>query len=204
MASTRNRGKIIYVCQQCSAQSVRWEGRCSECGAWNSLVEAVEDPTMVSRYGGPTTRPSAVSLPSLKSRAIERIVLAGNEFNRALGGGIVPGSLVLLGGDPGIGKSTLLLQMCAEVADRIGPVLYVSGEESAEQIKLRADRLRLAPDRLFVLSETALDDIVPQIESAAPSAVVIDSIQTMFLRDVPSAAGSVTQVKECALTLLRI
>jgi DNA repair protein RadA/Sms len=204
MASTRNRGKIIYVCQQCSAQSVRWEGRCSECGAWNSLVEAVEDPTMVSRYGGPTTRPSAVSLPSLKSRAIERIVLSGNEFNRALGGGIVPGSLVLLGGDPGIGKSTLLLQMCAEVADRIGPVLYVSGEESAEQIKLRADRLGLAPERLFLLSETALDDIVPQIEASAPSAVVIDSIQTMFLRDVPSAAGSVTQVKECALTLLRI
>jgi DNA repair protein RadA/Sms len=167
------------------------------------MVEATEEPPAVQRYAS-APKASAVSLKSLQSHRVERFVLGGSEFNRALGGGIVPGSLVLLGGDPGIGKSTLLLQMSAEAAERFGPVLYVSGEESAEQIKLRADRLGFAPDRLLVLAETALDEVLPQIEAAAPSIVVIDSIQTMFLSDVPSAAGSVSQVKECALALLRV
>jgi DNA repair protein RadA/Sms len=202
MAPTRKPGKTIYVCQQCSAQSVRWAGRCSECGAWNSLVETVEESPSAAR-GSTATRTPPASLNSLRSGAFSRLVLEVGELNRALGGGIVPGSVVLLGGDPGIGKSTLLLQMSAEVAERLGPVLYVSGEESADQIKLRADRLGISSDRLLVLSETSVDEILTQVEAAAPRLIVIDSIQTMYLEGVPSAPGSVTQVKECAMTLLR-
>jgi DNA repair protein RadA/Sms len=202
MAPTRKPGKIFYVCQQCSAQSVRWAGRCSECGAWNSLVEAVEETPSAAR-GARGARTPAASLNSLHSGAFSRLVLEVGELNRALGGGIVPGSVVLLGGDPGIGKSTLLLQMSAEVAERFGPVLYVSGEESPEQIKLRADRLGISSDRLLVLFETSVDEILTQVEAAAPRLIIIDSIQTMYLEGVPSASGSVTQVKECAMTLLR-
>jgi len=202
MAPTRKPAKIIYVCQQCSAQSLRWAGRCSECGAWNSLVEAVEETPSAAR-GARGARTPAASLNSLRSGAFSRLVLEVGELNRALGGGIVPGSVVLLGGDPGIGKSTLLLQMSAEVAERFGPVLYVSGEESAEQIKLRADRLGISSDRLLVLFETSVDEILTQVEAAAPRLIIIDSIQTMYLEGVPSASGSVTQVKECAMTLLR-
>jgi DNA repair protein RadA/Sms len=202
MAPTRKPGKIFFVCQQCSAQSVRWAGRCSECGAWNSLVEAVEEPASAAR-GARGARTPAASLNSLHSGAFSRLVLEVGELNRALGGGIVPGSVVLLGGDPGIGKSTLLLQMSAEVAERFGPVLYVSGEESPEQIKLRADRLGISSDRLLVLFETSVDEILTQVEAAAPRLIIIDSIQTMYLEGVPSASGSVTQVKECAMTLLR-
>jgi DNA repair protein RadA/Sms len=204
VAPPRHRNKVTYVCQQCSAQSVRWAGRCAECGAWNSLVETVEEPATPDGRSWTGTRAAAVSLGSLQAHSVQRLVLAGTELNRALGGGIVPGSLVLLGGDPGIGKSTLLLQASAEIAERFGPVLYVSGEESVEQIKLRADRLELAPDRLLVLSETCLDEVMSQVETAGPAAIVVDSIQTMFLQDVASAAGSVPQVKECALALLRL
>lgn len=203
MSTSKGRSRVIYVCQQCSAQSARWAGRCPECGAWNSMLESVEESAPVSRFHV-ATRQTAVSLKHLKSSDYARIVLDGTEFNRALGGGIVPGSVVLLGGDPGIGKSTLLLQASAEIAERVGPVLYVSGEESAEQIKLRADRLGFAPERLLVLSENSLDEIIPQIEAAAPSIVVVDSIQTMYLSGVQSAAGSVAQVRECALALLKI
>lgn len=203
MSTSKSRTRVTYVCQQCSAQSARWAGRCPECGAWNSMLESVEETAPVSRFHV-ATRQTAVSLKHLRSSDYARIVLDGTEFNRALGGGVVPGSVVLLGGDPGIGKSTLLLQMSAEVAERVGPVLYVSGEESAEQIKLRADRLGFAPERLLVLAENALDEIIPQIEAAAPSIVVVDSIQTMYLSAVQSAAGSVAQVRECALALLKI
>jgi DNA repair protein RadA/Sms len=204
MPTSKNKAKTIYVCQQCSAQTVRWAGRCPECGAWNSLLETTEEPPVSGARALNLPRSSAVSLGALQPRGVERITLDGSEFNRALGGGIVPGSLILLGGDPGIGKSTLLLQMSGDVAQRWGPVLYVSGEESVEQLKLRADRLSLAPERLFVLAETSLDEIVTQVEAANPAVIVVDSIQTMFLPDVQSAPGSVSQVKECALALLRL
>ena len=203
MAPTRNRKRVIYVCQQCASQSIRWAGKCPECGAWNSLVEAVEEASSGpgGRSGDSPTSP--ISLGVLRTRSVPRLLAEGSEFNRALGGGIVPGSLVLLGGDPGIGKSTLMLQVSADIANRYGPVLYVSGEESADQIKLRADRMGVAPDNLLILTETCLDDVLAQIEATRPAAVVIDSIQTMYLRETPSAAGSVGQVKECALALLR-
>lgn len=203
MSTSRGKSRTVYVCQQCSSQSARWAGRCPDCGAWNSMLESVEESAPASRFHV-ATRQTAVSLKHLKSTDFARIVLEGTEFNRALGGGIVPGSLVLLGGDPGIGKSTILLQISAEIAERVGPVLYVSGEESAEQIKLRADRLGFAPERLLVLSENSLDEIIPQIDAAAPAIVVVDSIQTMYLSAVQSAAGSVSQVRECALALLKI
>ncbi|MGH2457523.1 MAG: DNA repair protein RadA, partial [Chloroflexota bacterium] len=203
MAPGKGRPRVVYVCQQCSAQSPKWAGRCAECGAWNSLLEAVEEPVATGARSWNLPRTSPVSLKTLRSRPFDRVVVPGTEFNRALGGGIVPGSLVLLGGDPGIGKSTLLLQVSAEVARLGGPVLYVSGEESAEQIKLRADRLGIDTDDLLVLAETRLGEIQSQIETLAPAMVVVDSIQTMYLDDIGSAAGSVTQVRECAMTLLR-
>jgi DNA repair protein RadA/Sms len=202
VAPPRNRKRVVFVCQQCSAQSVRWAGRCPECEAWYSMVEAIDEPSG-PQPGSSQATSTPISLGALRTRSVPRLLADGNEFNRALGGGIVPGSLVLLGGDPGIGKSTLLLQVSADLAVRYGPVLYVSGEESADQIKLRADRLDVSTDRLLVLTETCLDDVLTQVDAAAPAAVVIDSIQTMYLRDTPSMAGSVGQVKECALALLR-
>jgi DNA repair protein RadA/Sms len=203
MASPKNRSKVVYVCQQCAAQSLKWAGRCSECGAWNSLVETVEEPSVASQRSWNLPRTSPVTLRALRSRTFDRIAVAGTEFNRALGGGIVPGALILLGGDPGIGKSTLLLQVSAEVAELGGPVLYVSGEESAEQIKLRAERLGIDTDKLLVLAETCLDRIITEIDSLGPSMIIVDSIQTMYLEGIGSAAGSVTQVRECAMSLLR-
>ncbi len=203
MASGKGRSRVVYVCQQCSAQSLKWAGRCTECGAWNSLLETVEEPSPSGARSWNLPRTAPVSLSTLRSRTFDRIVVPGSEFNRAVGGGIVPGSLVLLGGDPGIGKSTLLLQVSADVAQLGGPVLYVSGEESAEQIKLRADRLGIETDNLLVLAETRLAEIQSRIETLSPAMVVVDSIQTMYLDDVGSAAGSVTQVRECAMTLLR-
>jgi DNA repair protein RadA/Sms len=203
MASPKNRSKVVYVCQQCAAQSLKWAGRCSECGAWNSLVETVEEPSVASQRSWNLPRTSPVTLRALRSRTFDRIAVAGTEFNRALGGGIVPGALILLGGDPGIGKSTLLLQVSAEVAQLGGPVLYVSGEESAEQIKLRAERLGIDTDKLLVLAETCLDRIITEIDSLGPSMIIVDSIQTMYLEGIGSAAGSVTQVRECAMSLLR-
>ncbi|HLZ07154.1 MAG TPA: DNA repair protein RadA [Chloroflexota bacterium] len=198
----RNRVRVVFVCQQCSAQSVRWEGRCSECGAWNSLVESIEEESRVASRPSSSLRLAPVSLARLDPGRLTRWLLESAEFNRALGGGIVPGSLVLIGGDPGIGKSTLLLQMSGNVAASYGTILYVSGEESVDQLKLRADRLGINGQNLLVLAETCLDDVLTQIETLAPAAVVIDSIQTMYLQAVPSAPGSVSQVKECALALL--
>ena len=195
--------RVVFVCQQCGAQSARWAGRCAECGAWNSLVETVESEP-APRHGSALPRSQPVELPKLAAGKFERIVVPISEFSRVLGGGIVPGSVVLVGGDPGIGKSTLLLQVGAAVAEQVGPVLYVSGEESAEQIRLRAERLEIRGDRLFVLAETCLEQVLGHAEQLLPALVVVDSIQTMYLESVPSAAGSISQVRECAMALLRM
>ncbi|HUE75941.1 MAG TPA: DNA repair protein RadA [Chloroflexota bacterium] len=201
----RNRGRVAFVCQECAGQSPRWMGRCPECQAWNSLVE-VHDATPAAAtshrsWGLGTADP--VALSQVEAGRYERLDVPIAEFRRVLGGGIVPGSVVLVGGDPGIGKSTLLLQVSATIAAQSGTVLYVSGEESPEQIKLRADRLDIVGDRLLVLPETALDEVMKRIDDLKPALVVIDSIQTMYLESVPSAAGSVTQVRECAMALMR-
>jgi DNA repair protein RadA/Sms len=201
MAKIRTR----YVCQQCGAQSTRWQGRCPECGTWGSLTEEMSgraSSKQTSQSNTGTTRP--VLLQDISTADIERLPVAGEELARVLGGGVVPGSVVLVGGDPGIGKTTLLTQLGAVFADQIGPTLYVSAEESARQIKLRAERLGLAPEKLYVYSETSLDIILEHIKTLQPHMVIVDSIQTVYLEDISSAAGSISQVRECALRLMRL
>jgi DNA repair protein RadA/Sms len=196
-----------YVCQQCGSAQAKWMGRCPDCGEWNTLVETVVEQKSVRARGlslmaTPQSQPQLLS--DVVANGFERISLAMDELDRVLGGGIVPGSLVLIGGDPGIGKSTLLLQASAALATAEAPVLYVSGEESAQQIKLRAARLGLAGDGLYVLTETNVGAIISHIENLHPRLVVIDSIQTVYLDDLASAAGSVSQVRESAAQLMQI
>jgi DNA repair protein RadA/Sms len=197
MAKTRTQ----YVCQQCGSATLKWMGRCPDCGEWNTLVEVViEERKPSSRPSGPpTSRPER--LTEITSADHERLPLPIGEFSRVLGGGVVPGSLVLIGGDPGIGKSTLLTQVAGLMAEQSGPVLYVSGEESTSQIKMRADRLDVRGDQLYLLTETNLDHILDHIQEVGARVAVIDSIQTVYLEQLPSTAGSVSQVRECAARL---
>jgi DNA repair protein RadA/Sms len=198
--------KTVYVCQDCGAQSSRWLGRCADCGNWNTYVEEQARVTAPSRARARGTGGTSTPLPLVEVQFAQanRLRLSMRELNQVLGGGIVPGSLVLVGGDPGIGKSTLLLQLADEVARTFGPVLYVSGEESVQQLKLRAQRLGIPGDRLLVLAENDLERIVEHIERVRPMLAVIDSIQTVFLDAVASAPGSVSQVRECAGRLMLV
>lgn len=196
--------KTQYICQSCGFVSPRWLGRCSECGAWNSLVEEqvapkADIPASMARAAVP-----ALPLAQIQAQQEPRINCHSQEFNRVLGGGIVPGSLVLIGGDPGIGKSTLMLQEAARLAQETFKVLYVSGEESLTQIKMRADRLGLAGNHLFVLTENNLEGILAEVEQIAPQLIVIDSIQTVYRPELESSPGSISQVRECAQQLLRL
>ncbi|MDR7867627.1 MAG: DNA repair protein RadA [Sporomusaceae bacterium] len=196
--------KIRFACQECGHDSPRWLGRCPGCGAWNSMVEEVVAKQPASKAAArslPAARPLPIT--AVDTAGLPRIKTGVGEFDRVLGGGIVPGSLVLLGGDPGIGKSTLLLQVAGGIGDASGRVLYVSGEESAAQTRLRAERLGKMSDNLLVMTETNLDEIIAQAEGIAPAMVVVDSIQTMFSPDLPSAPGSVGQVREATGRLLR-
>jgi len=197
--------RTIYACQECGNQSSKWLGRCPECGNWNSYVEeqAVLEPSKASslrRRSVSSAQP--MPLAEVQFAQSNRLRLAMRELNQVLGGGIVPGSLVLIGGDPGIGKSTLLLQLASEIAATYGPVLYVSGEESVHQLKLRAQRLGIPGDRLMVLAENDLENIMEHLTASRPMMAVIDSIQTVFLNGVTSAPGSVSQVRECAGQLM--
>jgi DNA repair protein RadA/Sms len=177
-------------------------GRCPDCGEWNTLIETVVDISKTSDPS-PAVRQALVErntpqvLAGITADNYQRTMLPMDEFNRVLGGGLVPGSLVLIGGDPGIGKSTLLLQMSAGLSTE-GQVLYISGEESAQQIKMRADRLGIASDRIFILTETNMTAILEHIRQTPPQFLVVDSIQTVYLEELQSAAGSVSQVRECA------
>ncbi|MBQ0111355.1 MAG: DNA repair protein RadA [Oscillospiraceae bacterium] len=192
--------KTVYKCSVCGGVSPKWSGQCPFCGEWNCMEETVEVAVVASKK--PTVAPSgkAVPLSSINPSDTVRIDTGSGEFNRVLGGGLVPGSVVLLSGDPGIGKSTLLLQACEHIS---GKVLYVTGEESYGQIKLRADRLKIVNENLTIMCETNVLAITEYIVSNLPSAVVIDSIQTMFHLDFPSSPGTVTQVRECTCALLR-
>ncbi len=199
MAKTRTR----FVCQQCGAHHARWLGKCTECGTWDSLVEEVAPRASTTRSGQPGQPVSQpVLLRDVSTRNADRLPALNEEFARVLGGGIVPGSVVLVGGDPGIGKTTLLTQLAASFAGQVGTTLYVSAEESAQQIKLRAERLGLMPDELYVSSETCVEVILDQIQTLQPRLVIVDSIQTVYLEAIASAAGSVSQVREGALRLL--
>jgi DNA repair protein RadA/Sms len=205
MAKPRTR--TVYVCQDCGADTPRWAGRCPACGKWNTLVEMTVEvgrdrSAFASSAATPRTTPQRLSDVPIDD--FQRIGLPLAEFSRVLGGGIVPGSLVLIGGDPGIGKSTLLLQAAALMAGQATPVLYVSGEESPQQVKLRARRLGIDGDGLYLLSETNLDAILDHISQLHPQAVVVDSIQAVYLEELDSTAGSVTQVRECAGRLLHL
>lgn len=199
--------KVKFVCQDCGYESAKWMGKCPGCNNWNTLVEEIEASSMKSRHtvgGEAKAARKPESITAIDSEKEPRMTTTMMEFNRVLGGGIVPGSLALIGGDPGIGKSTLLLQISAQLAEKQLPVLYISGEESTRQTKLRADRLGVKSDLLYVLAETNLLDITNQIEQIKPSFVVIDSIQTIFREEVTSAPGSVSQVRECTSELMRI
>ncbi len=197
--------KINYVCTQCGAIQPKWMGKCPDCGSWNTLVENVEAP--VSRFASsavPQTAKSTVQkLEQIDSSEEQRYLTQMEELNRVLGGGIVPGSVVLLSGDPGIGKSTLLLQICQTISSD-AQILYVSGEESLRQIKLRAARLGVTTPNLSLSSTTNIEAVIDSIQSLKPDIVMVDSIQTMNLSALNSSSGSVTQVRECTQLLINI
>lgn len=194
------RPKSVFVCQQCGSESPKWLGHCPGCDQWNTYVETVVKRTPTATATSPT---QVQELSQLPSDSMPRLALPLTEFNRVLGGGIVPGSMVLIGGDPGIGKSTLLLEVAGMVAEREGKVLYVSGEESAHQIKLRADRLGIRGEGLFLLPETDLETIIERGTEISPRLVVIDSIQAVSQSGLTSAAGSIAQVRECTSRLMQ-
>jgi DNA repair protein RadA/Sms len=199
--------KTLFVCQECGAQSPKWMGRCAECGAWNSLVEErVADASSAagapSRYSLPGQSAGATLYAEVQYSDTARLGTGIGELDRVLGGGIVPGSLVLLGGEPGIGKSTLLLQAAANVARDLGPVLYSSGEESEHQVKSRGERLGVGNAPLYLLAETCLEKILDEAARLEPVLVVVDSIQTVFSLKLQSAPGSIGQVREAATQLL--
>ncbi len=197
--STRSR----YVCRECGAASAKWLGQCPSCEAWNTLDETRPERVPANRFDSPVTPTPIAMLSSVPIDSSPRLPTALDEFDRVLGGGIVPGSVVLIGGDPGIGKSTLLLQALANLSRR-HPVLYVSGEESLAQVALRANRLGVDGSRLPMLAEISLERITAAIESTRPAVVVIDSIQTVFTDQLQSAPGSVAQVRDCAAQLTRM
>ncbi len=199
-----SKARTQFVCQQCGSTSPKWMGRCPDCGEWNTLVETIVESKERSplSYAAPRSKPQRLS--EVTSDALERVQLPMPEFSRVLGDGIVPGSLVLIGGDPGIGKSTLLLQVSALMAEVLGKVLYVSGEESVRQIKMRAQRLGINTDQLYLLTETNLNIIVEHVQELVPKMVVVDSIQTVYLDELKSTAGSISQVRECASQLMQV
>jgi DNA repair protein RadA/Sms len=199
------KAKSIFTCQNCGYENPKWLGKCPSCGAWNSMVE--EQKSIPVDFGRAITISSGnkpQSIVNIKSGEYERYDTGIIELNRVLGGGLVRGSLTLISGDPGIGKSTLLLQSANNIAKNVGKVLYVSGEESEEQIKMRGDRLEATAPNLYILSETNIEIIEHHIDEIEPIFVIIDSIQTLFKTNITSAPGSVSQVRECASDLMRL
>ncbi|HEX8961144.1 MAG TPA: DNA repair protein RadA [Geobacteraceae bacterium] len=195
--------KTLFTCQKCGYQSAKWLGRCPDCNAWNSLAEEVQ-VKHPAHSGAAGTGASPMPIGDISGEVEKRLSCGIAELDRVLGGGLVAGSLVLIGGTPGIGKSTLLLQATDLLAKSAGNVLYASGEESAQQIRLRGTRMGVNARPLFILAETSLEKIVAQIERLKPTAVVIDSIQTIFTSSLESAPGSVSQVRESAGKLMML
>ena len=194
--------KAVFVCQSCGAQSPKWMGRCSACGEWNTLVEEVEEAAPSSETAAfPVSEP--VLYREIKDSPRPRTRVRMDEVNKVLGGGVVPGSVVLIGGEPGIGKSTLLLQVSRDFAADGERVLYVSGEESLEQVKLRGDRLGVRDGELFLLAETNLERVLAQAERTKPGVFVLDSVQTVFSGKLASSPGTISQVREAANQVFR-
>ncbi|MCR1935654.1 DNA repair protein RadA [Clostridium tepidum] len=197
------KNKTVYVCQQCGYESIKWVGKCPGCNTWNSMVEEEKQSTGKNiKNLNIKSEPKIIS--TIKSSEYERLDTGINELNRVLGGGIVKGSLTLISGSPGIGKSTILLQAANNIASKYGKVLYVSGEESEEQIKMRADRLRVISKDIYILSETNIDAIKEHITTINPKFVIIDSIQTLFKSELSSAPGTVSQVRQCSNDIMLI
>jgi DNA repair protein RadA/Sms len=198
--------KVVFVCQECGAQAPKWMGRCTECGAWNSLVEERAEspaaPAASNRFSQFSTSSTARLYAEVEMSHGVRLSTGIGEFDRVLGGGVVPGSLILLGGEPGIGKSTLLLQAAAHFAREVGPVLYASAEESEHQVKSRGDRLGVGDSPLYLLSETCIERILEEVARLSPSLVVVDSVQTVWSNKFQSAPGSIGQVREAATQFL--
>lgn len=200
-----SKAKTVYICQQCGAHRPRWEGRCSDCSAWNSYVEERIAPSSKAGDRGWTVGSGLIRLNEpLKEIESLRTQTGLSELDRVLGGGLVQGSFVLVGGDPGIGKSTLLLQMSGRLAESELDVLYVSAEESVQQIGLRAQRLGILSEKVQVTSESRLGSIIELARSLKPKLVIVDSIQTVYLDEIQSAPGSVSQVRECAARLMAL
>ncbi len=195
--------KQIFICQQCGRESPKWLGRCPSCESWNTFeaVSIERRPSSGLRAGGQSVDPE--ELASITLDTAPRLSLGISEFDRVLGGGLVPGSLVLLGGEPGVGKSTLLLQLCSRLASVNGPVVYVSGEESPQQVRLRSLRLGVSGENIILLSETNLDSVLLHLAAISPSVVIVDSIQTMYLDGVAGGAGSLSQVRESTVAFMR-
>lgn len=198
------KSKTVYVCSECGYESVKWTGQCSDCGAWNTMTEQVSIPTKSGVFSNSVSTITATAKPLTDIDALDehRFLTGIKELDRVLGGGIVKGSVVLLSGDPGIGKSTILLQICNALQDKLN-ILYVSGEESAVQIKLRATRLGVVGNNVSIMSQTDTQSVCEYIMSQKPDLVMIDSIQTMQLSGLPSSAGSIVQVRESTNMLLR-
>ena len=204
------KSKTIFVCSECGYEAPKWLGKCPDCGSWNTLLEQEAAPVLpkseekkLKRAPGNDAR--AVRINDIPEQAMERRSTGIGELDRVLGGGVVDGSLVLVGGDPGIGKSTLLTQLCANMAGQQDTtVLYVSGEESARQIKMRARRLGASGSDFFVLSENDMNVVERRMEELSPGVLIVDSIQTMYRPEMASAPGSVSQVRECASMLMRL
>ena len=200
------KGKVVFFCKECGSESPKWLGQCPGCKAWNSLVEAPQAGKARGPAYGASVLQSAepVLLSEVDTGAEERMATGIGELDRVLGGGIVVGSLVLVGGDPGIGKSTLLLQMCYVLTKKERKVLYVSGEESIRQIRMRADRLKVSDGSMLLLAETSLNRVEETIRQTAPEVVIIDSIQTVYREETEAAPGSPGQIKEATASLLKL
>lgn len=197
-------GKTVWFCNSCGAESPKWQGRCPACGEWNTMVEERVKPAPKVKSISPAMRRESarpVPVSEIETSDEPRIRMPSGELNRVLGGGLVAGSIVLIGGEPGIGKSTLVLQNILSIKSR--KVLYVSGEESARQIKMRADRIGRPSDNVYIVCETSLQNIEEHIENIQPGLLVVDSIQTIASDDLESVAGSISQVRECASRLLK-
>lgn len=195
--------KTIYSCTECGAQEPKWQGQCPSCMAWNTLVEAIAETPAVNRYAPLAQASSIQKLQDVEAAEVPRQTTGISEFDRVLGGGLVPGGVVLIGGDPGIGKSTLLLQTLCHLGNAKVSTLYISGEESAQQIAMRAKRLGLDASPLALLAEINLEKIIATLQAHKPSVAVIDSIQTVYSEALQSAPGSVAQVRECSAQLTR-
>ena len=198
------KAKTVFFCTECGSESPRWSGRCTVCGAWNSMVEqAAERPSKNSKMSRVKAPVKVSRITDMQADEEIRFSTGMGELDRVLGGGAVKGSLVLVGGAPGIGKSTLMLQICQQLG-KFAKVLYVSGEESTRQLKLRAERLRVDSENLFVLSETRLGDVLECVQQEQPDILIVDSIQTLYNEELDSPAGGVGQVKDCTMALMQL